>query len=673
MTFKLVKFVTMKLLKHLFISIFLSTVTSTVAQLNTLKNYTLNDGLPSLTINDITQDETGYLWLTSDKGIVRFDGYEFINFTDKEGLISKKTTVVSSTKNILFVGANNGLSIGNNNIFRSFEDKKINCILTTHQHTFLGTDKGILRVREDFLSNIRTNFQIDLNTINDLKFDDEFYWIATNKGLWKLDKLINPTLLKRIDLGNYTAIIFHKKNTIASTYNNGIKLISNGKVKTITSSLKKISHLKFINNQFWIISQNDGIEILDENFNFEKNINKYNTLKTNQINTVFQDQQNNIWIATKDKGVYKLKENNNTKKTPVISFQNIEIVYKSLDSININNYHKILQLKPSKNHISFTYKTVNINNPKDVLYRYKLNEKFSNWTSKSTVDFPYLNYGNYTFTVQSKVAEKISKPISFQFFIDTPLYQKNWFKWLSYSLLALVTSLVILFYILKIKAKNKAKIKKLQLENHLLSLEQKALQLQMNPHFIFNVLNGIKALGNTGKSPELNITISKFATLLRGILHNSRQEEISLAEEISVLKNYIELEQQMNSNTFEYEIITDLNLNPEEILIPPMLIQPFVENSIKHAFKTKPEGKITVIFSTKNKFLVCSIIDNGIGIHQSRKDANSNSHNSVAIKITEERIRNLYQKNFFSIDEIIKKNNVTGTKVSFRIPLKTDF
>ncbi len=673
MTFKLVKFVIMKLLKYVFIFIFSLTVTNTVAQLNTLKNYNLNDGLPSLTITDITQDEIGYLWFTSNKGISRFDGYEFINFSKKDGLLTDKSTVVTTTKNTLYIGSNNGLSIRNNNIFSSFDEKKINCILTTNHGTFLGTDKGILRVREDFLSNIRTNFQIDLNKINNLKFDGSFYWIATNKGLWKLDKLINPTLLKRIDLGNYTSIIFHKKKTIAATYNNGIKLINNDQVKTITSSLMNIIDIKFINNQFWIISENDGIEILNENFNFEKNINKYNTLTTNKINTVFQDQQKNIWIATKNKGVYKLKGKNVTEKNPVITFQNIEVVYKSLDSIDINNYQKTLQLKPTKNHISFTYKTVNINNPKDVLYRYKLNNEFSNWTSKNTVDFPYLNYGNYTFSVQSKSAKKISKPIHFQFFIDTPIYQKNWFIWANITLIFFLLTVVTLFYIRKIKAKNKAKVKKLQLENHLLSLEQKALQLQMNPHFIFNVLNGIKALGTTRKSAELNTTISKFATLLRGILHNSRQEEISLTEEISVLKNYIELEQQMSSNTFKYEIITDLKLDPEEILIPPMLIQPFVENSIKHAFKTTSEGKITIDFSIKNQFLVCTIIDNGIGIHQLKKDTNANSHNSVAIKITEERIRALSKKSLFNIDEIIHKNKVTGTKVSFRIPLKTDF
>ena len=207
----------------------------------------------------------------------------------------------------------------------------------------------------------------------------------------------------------------------------------------------------------------------------------------------------------------------------------------------------------------------------------------------------------------------------------------------------------------------------------MISLEQKALQLQMNPHFIFNVLNGIKALGNSGKSVELNTTISKFATLLRGVLHNSRQEEISLAEEITTLKNYIELEQQINSNTFEYSITTNLSIDVEEILIPPMLIQPFVENSIKHGISSVENGKITISFSIKNDLLHCEIVDNGIGVHQSKELKKVSSHKSVALKVTQERIRNLSKNSAFSINEIHEEGKVIGTKVVFKIPLKTDF
>lgn len=663
----------MKYYKLTLFILFFVLATNVVAQLNPPKNYTLNDGLPSLKITDITQDNIGYLWFATHKGLMRFDGTDFTNFTIKNNLISNKTRVLLKKDNTLLIGTDKGLSIKTNNQFINFEEKKINCILRTAEHTFLGTSKGILRVREDFLSPIRTNFQIDLNNINDLAFDGKFFWIATNKALWKLDKLINPTILKRIDLDNYTSVLIHNQNCIATTYNNGVKLIKNNTIRSITSSPKKINDLVKINDEFWVVSKDEGIEVLDKNFTFIKRINKYNTLKTNQINTVYQDSQKNIWIATNNRGIYKLKGKNKVTQKPKVTFQNIDVVYQSLDSININNYTKILQLKPNQNHISFTYKTVDINTPKEIKYRYKLNDKFSPWTSSNSINLANLSAGNYTFLAQSKINNLESNSIKFHFFIDKPLYQKSWFQQVSIGILILLFSSILYVYIKKIKAKNKAKVEKLEMKNYLLSLEQKALQLQMNPHFIFNVLNGIKALGNSGKSAELNTTISKFATLLRGVLHNSRQEEISLKEEIFILKNYIELEQQMSTNPFEYIINTELDFDAEEVLIPPMLIQPFIENSIKHGIKTIKNGNITLHFSTKKDFLLCSIIDNGIGIQQSKKNKKTTNHKSIAIKVTEERIKALSKKSKFVIKEVVENKLTTGTKVFFKIPLKTDF
>ncbi|MGG6232018.1 sensor histidine kinase [Tenacibaculum sp. SDUM215027] len=643
------------------------------AQNHPLKTYTKNNGLPSLHINNGIQDKTGYIWLASNNGLIRFNGNEFTTFTTKSGLVSNSINTVSTKENTVFIGTNKGLSIKNHRGITNFEGNNVNCILITKNHTFLGTDKGIVRVREDYLSPLRTNFQIDLNRVNDMLFDGEFYWIATNKSLWKLDKLINPKVLKRIDVNNYTSILINGETVVATTYNKGLKFITNDEVETQTITTQNITGIKKIDEQFWIISDDGGIEVLDVNFNFVRNINKYNTLTTNKITSAFQDNEKNTWVSTKDKGVYFIKSDKPVQKKPTIYFENIEVVFTSLDSININNYKKTLQLPADKNHISFYYKTINISNSNKLEYRYKLNNQASPWSSKSTIDLAYLSPGNYTFSAQSRVGKTESNPIEFSFFIDTPIYKKNWFIWSSVGLACLILTLTIWLYIRRIQAKNKAKVAKLELENHLISLEQKALQLQMNPHFIFNVLNGIKALGNSGKSAELNTTISKFATLLRGVLHNSRQEEISLAEEITTLKNYIELEQQMNSNTFEYSITTNLTIDSEEILIPPMLIQPFVENSIKHGISSVENGKIEINFSVNRDLLHCEIVDNGIGIHQSKGLKKVSSHKSVALKVTQERIQNLSNKSTFSISEIRKESEITGTKVLFKIPLKTDF
>lgn len=643
------------------------------AQNQPLKTYTKNNGLPSLHINNCSQDKTGYVWLASNNGLIRFNGNEFTTFTTKNGLISNNVNTISSKGNTIFIGTDKGLSIKNHHGFTNFEGNNVNCILTVKNHTFLGTDKGVVRVREDYLSPLRTNFQIDLNQINDMLFDGKFHWIATNKSLWKLDKLINPKVLKRIDVNNYTSLLINEKTIIATTYNKGLKFIKNNEVETQTITAQNVIEIKKINNQFWIISEDNGIEVLDANFNFVRNINKYNILTTNEITSAFQDNENNTWISTKDKGVYFIKSDKPVQKKPTISFENIEVVFTPLDSININNYSKTLKLPADKNHISFYYKTIDISKSNKLEYRYTLNNQTSPWSTKNAIDLAYLSPGNYTFSAQSRIGKIESTPIEFNFYIDTPIYKKSWFIWSTIGVASIILTLIVWSYIRRIQAKNKAKVAKLELENHLISLEQKALQLQMNPHFIFNVLNGIKALGNSGKSVELNTTISKFATLLRGVLHNSRQEEISLAEEITTLKNYIELEQQINSNTFEYSITTNLSIDPEEILIPPMLIQPFVENSIKHGISSVENGKITVNFSVKKNLLHCEIIDNGIGVYRSKEFKKISPHKSVALKVTQERIRNLSKKSAFSISELYDEGRVTGTKVVFEIPLNTDF
>lgn len=644
------------------------------AQTTTFKNYTLKDGLPSLNIKTITQDSIGYLWFATNKGIARFDGNDFTIFSKKDDLVSDKTNCFAINSNNLLIGTNKGLSIKANNKFQNFEGRNINTIFIHKNDVYLATSEGIYVLKEDYLAPLKINLKIDFSIINNIAFYQNHFWVATNKALWKVDNLQRPKSVLKVENGNFTSLLLHKNKLIATTLNNGIKVLEDKITTKIVASISEINSIKSINNNYWITSTKNGIEILNLDFSFNRKINKYNTFVTDKINFIFEDRQHNIWIASEDKGIYIFPTIIKKTKKPTIHFENIEVAYQPIDSI-IQGYTDsgVLQLSSRKNNLSFSYKTVNIANPKSILYQYQLNERTSPWLQKSTVNFANLASGKYTFTVKSKLNNIESNPVQFSFNIDKPLHKKAWFYWALSGFIFLLSGSIILVYIKNIKAKNKAKLKQLKLENHLLSLEQKALQLQMNPHFVFNVLNGIKALGNSNKSEELNTTINKFAVLLRSVLNSSRQEEISLSEEISTLKNYIELEQQMSSNPFEYTIKTDLNIDAEEILIPPMLLQPFVENSIKHGINSVKNGEIDINFSIKDDFLRCSINDNGVGFLQSEKQINTNSHQSLAVNVTKERIEHLSKESKLSIKELIEKNSVAGTRVWFTIPLKTDF
>ena len=131
----------------------------------------------------------------------------------------------------------------------------------------------------------------------------------------------------------------------------------------------------------------------------------------------------------------------------------------------------------------------------------------------------------------------------------------------------------------------------------------------------------------------------------------------------------------MNSKGFEFDIETALNnIDSEEILIPPMLLQPFVENCIKHAFQPNTKDpKIIILFEVKHNFLHFTIEDNGIGYYQSKKEKVKTNHQSVALEVTKERIQHLSKYNSFSIEEIKNEKEVSGTKIGFKIPLKTDY
>ena len=191
---------------------------------------------------------------------------------------------------------------------------------------------------------------------------------------------------------------------------------------------------------------------------------------------------------------------------------------------------------------------VSIRNPKNIEFRYKLNANFSLWNTNKQINFASLKPGQYEFIVESrfKGEAKISSK-KFSFYIENHFYEKGWFLLVCGVLFSLCLTIIITRYIKQLQTRNKQKIAALKLESHLLSLEQKALQLQMNPHFIFNVLNGIKALGNADDKEALNRAITEFSVLLRSILKNSRLEEISLKEELETLENYLSLEQKMSS------------------------------------------------------------------------------------------------------------------------------
>lgn len=212
-------------------------------------------------------------------------------------------------------------------------------------------------------------------------------------------------------------------------------------------------------------------------------------------------------------------------------------------------------------------------------------------------------------------------------------------------------------------------------------LEIKALRAQMNPHFIFNCLNTIDAYILRKRFVEASDCLQKFSKLIRQILENSEYQTISIEKELTTLNLYIELEQERFGNMFDYHIQADPELSEEQYQIPPLLLQPFVENAILHGIRhlRGKRGLLSIVlaktFVNEKESLLCKITDNGIGrkasaqLHEQHKDR----HKSMGMSVTFERIM-AHQAHYGAQmkTQIEDLNGVnTGTKVQIWLPLLT--
>jgi LytS/YehU family sensor histidine kinase len=222
------------------------------------------------------------------------------------------------------------------------------------------------------------------------------------------------------------------------------------------------------------------------------------------------------------------------------------------------------------------------------------------------------------------------------------------------------------------------KQKGLENEKRVLSLKQDALRSQMNPHFMFNALNSIKLYIIENEQQKATYYLNKFSKLMRKILEASAIQETTLAEEIKTMKLYLSIENIRFSNEIDFRINTDASLNLEKIKIPPLVLQPFLENSIWHGLSTKENNKkINInIGEISSNYLLIEIEDNGIGrkgaaIIKAKKSIN---RTSMGINLTKDRLTNFvkqFNNNYSIIYEDLKdkKNIDAGTKVRIILPL----
>ena len=374
-----------------------------------------------------------------------------------------------------------------------------------------------------------------------------------------------------------------------------------------------------------------------------------------------------LYIASDD-GLTIIPEvsiNEITTHTPIPYFQSILINDKETDPSG-----RELVIR-GNNKITFNFSCINYSST-PILYSYRLKGMDTTWTTGTSRNVVYhnLSRGNYVFQLRvRKPSAGWSKAVEWKVTVRAQFWQHPLFFIALFVICAGVLILLI------IRRKN-IQIKSRELDHQLITLEQKALQSMMNPHFIFNSLGSIQNYLLQKKSGEAGLYLSQFARLIRRNLYAINASSINLEEEIDRLKNYLDLEKLRMDNKFDYIIDADEKLEADEILIPSMIIQPFVENAIWHGISTLAEkGLITIKFRKMDeKSLKIIIKDNGVGMKKSRSyTSEGEKHIHMGIEMTRRRLELLGKK--YSIDTSIECCEVSpglpnpGTRIVLVVPV----
>lgn len=274
-----------------------------------------------------------------------------------------------------------------------------------------------------------------------------------------------------------------------------------------------------------------------------------------------------------------------------------------------------LRLPVRENNIRFEFAGISYRSAGQIRYRYRLIGLDSSWkeTQDNYLAYPTLPFGRYEFQVQAVNRFGIPSEVRrVPFVVATPFWNQLWFEGLALSVFLAFTWLFAAWRIRRARRQQEEHSKQ---DRRMAELEHIALQAQMNPHFIFNCLNSIQQFVFDKDMMATNEYISSFARLIRATLNHSSRPFISLAEEVEYLSDYLALEKMRFKDKMDYVVDTEPDVDVDRLLLPPMLLQPYVENCIRHGLrhKTNGQGYVRIHFRKLAERLVVTIRDNGIG------------------------------------------------------------
>lgn len=556
------------------------------------------------------------------------------------------------------------------------------------------------------------------------KTKDDHYIVATAINALK----INPSTMK-VDtiLNERTTSVFYRNDTIYLGTLDGVLLLLPNKKSVqlwkeeplFTSRVLKIKQTD--NGILWFATYNNGV-IGYRDGKVVTVINEANGLNSNTCRNLYADG-NILWVATA-KGVCKIdaaaipapralakygKEDGLTAEAVNAVYVHNSKVFIATDE-GLNHFDeqqfynssicklKITDMKVSGMHmpidtndfyvprlqsdLEINYAGISFKSGGDIIYHYKLIGLDTGWriTRDTKLSYPSLMPGDYELQLYAvnKFGVK-SNTLQIRFAVKKAFWEKTGVRIVAGLVLSV---LILLLTLWRINVVRKREFEKSKLTNAIAELEQLAMKSQMNPHFIFNSLNSIQQFVIDKDVEGANRFISSFSRLIRQTLDFSSRKEITLQEEMNYLKDYLLLEKNRLGEKYNYSVESDATLNRNDIYIPPLLLQPYVENAIRHGirYRTDNNGFIKLYFYKKVDRLVCVIEDNGIGRDAAmlRKTANPIEYQSKGMSLTAKRVEALNRKNEMPItidieDMYDETGGPAGTRVSVCFPLVNSY
>ena len=462
-----------------------------------------------------------------------------------------------------------------------------------------------------------------------------------------------------------------------STFKDGvIGIKKNGNIINLTEKYGLLSNrtgkIKGDKNTLWIVTDK-GVQLFNVKSREFKNITQKDGISSFNISGISTFEKD-VFLSS-NKGLYKIAKEKvfNSRKLSEFYFTKILV---NGEEVKIK---KEYSLSPNTSKIQFNFHTNGYLAEDNLEYRYRLLNSSEKWNkvSKGINELVFNNLAGGAYTFQLKAIEvngKRETPIkSVKITIKIPFYKKWWFIISFFLGLVLFLWFYFIQRIKRLRNKQEQDLEKERMQKQLVSSKLESLQAQMNPHFTFNALNSIQNLVLRGDKIEAYNYLTKFSFLIRENLNMTKRSFVSFQEELKLLKKYLELEKLRFREEFFYEIKGVGNI--KEMQIPTMIIQPYVENSIKHGLfhKKDPNKKIILDFYQEKATLKCVIYDNGIGIEASKKikiedDIKRESFSTKAIK---ERL--LMLKKYYNTDIGVTYEKVKeGTKVVIKIPYTVD-